>query len=142
MKLIDCILCDDIRQEAGGKQSLMGVYDEILRIQMPEKSKKDSKEVAIRLCVYLRVAFDLNEEIGKFNQLELIVSHGESNLVLGKGPVKQPEDDDTLRRVTLSAVIPKFPINEKGKIEIKINFFDRNGEKSESISSESIIELV
>lgn len=30
MKIIDCIVCEDIRREIGGKHSLMGVYDRYL----------------------------------------------------------------------------------------------------------------
>jgi len=35
MKLVDFIVCDDIRQEVGGKVTLVGVYEDRLMINVP-----------------------------------------------------------------------------------------------------------
>ena len=35
MKIVDFIVCDDIRREIGGKNTIIGVYDE-LNIRIPE----------------------------------------------------------------------------------------------------------
>jgi len=52
MKLIDFIICDDIRQEVGGKVTLVGVYEDRLMINVPSPD-------AVRWPVQLRLGFFL-----------------------------------------------------------------------------------
>ncbi len=50
MKLIDFIICDDIRQEVGGKVTLVGVYEDRIMINTPSPD-------AVRWPVPLRLGF-------------------------------------------------------------------------------------
>jgi len=50
MKLIDFIVCDDIRQEVGGKVTLVGVYEDRIMINAPSPD-------AVRWPVQLRLGF-------------------------------------------------------------------------------------
>jgi hypothetical protein len=52
MKLLDFIVCDDIRQEMGNKPSLMGVYDNIILPPSPEGDLK--WPVALRLGFFIK----------------------------------------------------------------------------------------
>jgi len=50
MKLIDFIVCDDIRQEIGGKVTLVGVYEDRININAPAPD-------AVRWPVKLKLGF-------------------------------------------------------------------------------------
>ena len=50
MKLIDFIVCDDIRQEIGGKVTLVGVYEDRIMINAPSPD-------AVRWPVQLKLGF-------------------------------------------------------------------------------------
>jgi len=50
MKLIDFIICDDIRQEVGGKVTLVGVYEDRIMINAPSPE-------AVRWPVKLKLGF-------------------------------------------------------------------------------------
>ncbi|MBM4310933.1 MAG: hypothetical protein FJ119_08310 [Deltaproteobacteria bacterium] len=50
MKLIDFIICDDIRQEIGGKVTLVGVYEDRIMINAPSPD-------AVRWPVQLKLGF-------------------------------------------------------------------------------------
>jgi len=50
MKLVDFIVCDDIRQEVGGKVTLVGVYEDRLMINAPDPD-------AVRWPVKLKLGF-------------------------------------------------------------------------------------
>ena len=50
MKLIDFIVCDDIRQEVGGKVTLVGVYEDRIMINAPSPE-------AVRWPVQLKLGF-------------------------------------------------------------------------------------
>jgi hypothetical protein len=50
MKLIDFIVCDDIRQEIGGKVTLVGVYEDRIMINAPSPD-------AVRWPVHLKLGF-------------------------------------------------------------------------------------
>lgn len=58
MKLLDLIVCDDIRQEVGGKQSLIGVYSDLIINFMPGQM---IWPLNFRLGIFIRLKLDENE---------------------------------------------------------------------------------
>ena len=60
MKLLDIIACDDIRSELGGKLSLMGVFGDSIKLQIP---KGAPRPVALPLSLYLRILVEENDSI-------------------------------------------------------------------------------
>jgi hypothetical protein len=64
MKILDYVVCEDIRVEQGGKLSLMGVFPD----KMVVRGTKDSPLVwpmNIRLACYLKVQIDTNKSISR-----------------------------------------------------------------------------
>lgn len=60
MKLLDCVVCDDIRHEIGGKVSLMGIFGDSIKLQIP---KGTPRPVSLPLALYLRILVEGQETI-------------------------------------------------------------------------------
>ncbi|MBN2497939.1 MAG: hypothetical protein JXR96_25320 [Deltaproteobacteria bacterium] len=60
MKLLDFIVCDDIRHELGGKLSLMGIFGDTIRLQVPRGSPRP---IAFPMAVYLRVLLEEQDSV-------------------------------------------------------------------------------
>jgi hypothetical protein len=51
MKLLDFLVCDDIRHEQGDKLSFMGVFGDSIRVNVPVGAPKP---ISLRLSIFLR----------------------------------------------------------------------------------------
>ena len=60
MKLLDYIVCDDVRNELGGKFSLMGVFGDSINVQVPHGV---TGAIAIPITVYLRVLLEERDSV-------------------------------------------------------------------------------
>lgn len=60
MKLIDFIVCDDIRRELGDKLSFMGVFGDSIKLQIP---KGAPRPVSFRIAMYLRILIEDGDSI-------------------------------------------------------------------------------
>lgn len=61
MKILDFVICDDVRMEVGNKNSIMGAYNDLIVLQA--KSKSDLKfPLAFRLGFYLRIDLEGHKE--------------------------------------------------------------------------------
>ena len=120
MKLLDFIICDDIRQEANNKLSLMGIYNEKIVFQHSKKTPP-KWPLHLKLGCYLRVQFDANEPRPnkgfinyKLNGAELISAPIE--IELEQNPIW-----------VFFLIAENFAIAEPGKLEISSEF-QKSGE--------------
>ena len=65
MKLLDFIICDDIRNELGNKHSLMGIYDDSIEFQVTPDNQNTWPKL-LRIGIYAKVKTEDNEEVFKF----------------------------------------------------------------------------
>ena len=85
MKIIDFIVCDDIRQEVGGKVTLVGVYEDRIMLNAPAP---DSVRwpVQLKLGFFIRL---LNDETGPdIDAFDLQVRCNEKIICRLSGPMK------------------------------------------------------
>ena len=85
MRLIDFLICDDVRQEVGNKFTLVGIYDSDIRIQV-RTADAIRFPLPVNLAVFLRaqlepgeLGFDFfemrEEQIGRHRFLEMLLNH-------------------------------------------------------------------
>jgi hypothetical protein len=55
MKLLDFVVCDDIRHERGDKLSFMGVFADTIKVQVP---KGAPRPIPFRVAVFFRILID------------------------------------------------------------------------------------
>jgi hypothetical protein len=123
MRIIDCILCEDIRKEADGKHSLMGVFNDKIRLRIMNQPNTDNEKVIFRLAIFLRAEFTKEDKI--ISQAELIIKYASDSVSLGKGNVTI-HDDREYSVMILTVYFPQFIYKNDGDIELQLNFFDTN----------------
>ena len=101
------MLCDDIRQELGGKTSIMGLYDHHIVVpQLPYTLPK--------ICFYTR--FSSIDGAFKFN-LSITSPTGEQRDVVCDSDIEMP---DGANGGTFNVVVSPFDINNDGIYEVII----------------------
>lgn len=115
MKLLDLIVCDDIRQEIGGKQSLIGVYSDLVINYPPEK--KIQLPLNLKIGIFLRFKIDVEDSIPESFEINCI--QNEKIIMTFNGNLKFPKD---INYFNLAVVNNAFPIPNTGEIIFKISF--------------------
>ena len=117
MRILRSLYCDDIRQEVGGKVSLMGIYTGMMYLpEMPA--------LLPRICVYSSLSVPIDDAIDHI-EFELMVD-GEIVLTIpGQLPVQSTAPADllappTLRTVTIAAMLCPFPVDAPCLLESRV----------------------
>jgi hypothetical protein len=101
------LLCDDIRQETGGKTSLMGLYDHhIVAPQVPA--------VLPKVCFYTR--FSRMDGQFKFS-FSIVAPAGERKDIIRDSDVQIPEG---IKEGTFNVVASPFDVSAEGVYEVII----------------------
>ena len=108
-KKIKTILCDDVRQEVGGKMSLMGIYSKDIVV---------NKVPAILPVINLVLMFEGIKE--PFEQLLVTVVTPKSDPIKFSYPV--PPDMEKGENINLVLGLSPFKLNYAGKAKFEIRF--------------------
>ena len=114
MKLIDFIVCDDIRQELFGKTTIVGVYSD-LQIAPPTENVKWS--IPLRLGFFMR--FKAEDGIKSLNSFEINFFQDEAKFHSFKGTINIPSNSSYFNLVAINNA---FPIPKIGNISFQIIF--------------------
>jgi len=136
MKLLDFIICDDIRNEIGNKHSLMGVYDDSIEFHVtPDKQNTWPK--LLRIGIYAKVKTEDNEEVfnfkirKKYNQKETVLL--DRNLNLPK--------NITSKKINIAFVHSAFKFENPGNFTIFLDFYNQKKELIATLSPEFVINV-
>ena len=139
MKLIDFIVCDDVRQEIGNKFTLIGVYDRDIRIQTKDPSAL-TWPLPTNLALFFRVQLEPSDS--GLDTFELSVTHDEKELAKIQGGVASINRD---KAITINARMPGFPLPGPGLLKFQLKFsdhgktiFDIDAPKSVQVSVEKV----
>ena len=134
MKLIDFIICDDIRTEISNKVSLIGVYNDALNFVVPEKAVNTWPK-GLRLGVFVRLDFEDIEEQNKIGKLVLESSvNGEVNFHVEQVADSNEQGNPPLKRMVISAVFNQISIPKIGYMELTVSIFDKKNELMDKFS--------
>ena len=136
MKLLDFIICDDIRNEIGNKHSLMGVYDDSIEFHVtPDKQNTWPK--LLRIGIYAKVKTEDNEEVfnfkirKKYNQTETVLLDRNLNLPKNK----------TSKKINIAFVHSAFKFENPGNFTIFLDFYNQKKELIATLSPEFVINV-
>jgi hypothetical protein len=130
------IFCDDIRQEIGGKISLIGIYYGIMYIHgpFPATLPKFGFHITIFEPAELASKRDFPIQVGIFlpgddeheSSLSLSVSHDpkQAKTVLDDFPSPPTGEGPLLARIPLSQIVSPFIIREPGLIRVRAKYKD------------------
>lgn len=114
MKLIDFILCDDVRNEVTGKNTIVGVYGDIV---IPIKKEDLKGPVNIRLAFYIRL-LKTKDEV-KPDSFFFEVFFNGKNYKKIEGPLQIP---DEVKFINLNFNADPFSIPGEGVFTFKLTF--------------------
>ncbi|MCP4714554.1 MAG: hypothetical protein GY868_05500 [Deltaproteobacteria bacterium] len=128
MKIIDFIVCDDIRQEVGGKVTLVGVYADRLMVQAPEE-QDTTWPLRLKLGFFMRL-YNEDQAI-EADSFELeVLYNGDTVLQKIKGRMAVSPDK---RLINIYFVNNRFSIPGEGDLDLRL-VFRKEGRKVLEIS--------
>lgn len=121
MKISNVIFCDDVRQEVANKFTLVGCYNDKLRITPKGEIKWPFK---IRLGMYFRLLREANDiQVHKF---KIEVLDAEESVLSVAGEVQDEVEQD--RPMVFAFVVP-FSFKRPGPLRAKIVVQDKKGKE-------------
>ena len=131
MKILDYILCEDIREEVGRKLTLVGTFhDQIVFHQTKDHQVK--WPVTLRLAIYLKVMF---EETDQFDSLNVFFIEEKSGVELFKLAPSLPPDLKKNAPVLLNFVLQNIQISAPTELTLRIEGI-KNGNITATITPE------
>lgn len=125
MRIDSFIICEDIRNEIGGKQSLMGVFGDSIILEVPPVAK-DQWPKALRLGIFVQLGLEENDQ--SINNLafkiERITVDVPEKIVEGMIPVWKNKG---LGRLSIAFVQNPFLITGVGSVTLKLTCFKDDG---------------
>lgn len=124
MKITNCIICEDIRQELGNKHSLMGIYDDSIIFRTPPDQLNNWPK-SKQLSFFIRISLDKEEDLSAFNHMTI-----ESNL---NGDIEEIlkikiNYAPNIKKMNIAASIGNFIFKNKGILSFNLRFYDKNNE--------------
>lgn len=133
MKIINFLICDDIRFEIGNKHSLIGVYDgKIIFNVLPDKQGQWPKNNKIGIFA----KFQLESE--KPYSFSLKVFYNKKEKEIGKG-LLNIDHSKSNNKITLALLHNNFEFSELGEIEFQFEFFDKGNNQIKSLIPNSTL---
>ncbi|GEM_PF-1022116 len=147
MKIINFIICDDIRSEIGNKKSLMGIYTKTLSFSVNADEKDNwPKELSLGMMLEFSISQKIKRAAHKF---KVFYSINSVEKVLGEGEFNFPRDDQEQEddfKITLFSK-SKYHFESCGNLKHCVKIFDISGKviaraipDSEFVIRENIIE--
>ena len=123
MKLVDFIICDDIRNELGNKHSLIGVYGESIQFKVPPVEKGKWPKV-LKIAFFIRIKLEKDDDITKLNKFKLNVIFNEKIKTLAEGVLTI---DLNSKGILLAIVFNQFVFENSGLMSVSIELMDSAG---------------
>lgn len=136
MKVIDFIICDDIRIEQLSKISLMGIYNDRIAITVADKSSVKWPFV-MSLGLYVR----LDSSPGKLpKELDFNVDFIMNDKTLGAITGSIGSFSESFAAIPIK--IPQFPLTGEGALKFNLTIKKKSGEDLYSFTKEIQITIV
>jgi hypothetical protein len=136
MKLLNFIICDDIRNELGNKRSLMGIYDDSIEFQVTPDNQNTWPK-SLRVGIYAKVKTEDNEKVFKF---KIRMKYNEKETVLVDSVLTQPKIKP-FSKIVISLVNGAFKFENPGKITFFLDFYNQKKELIDTLSPEFVISV-
>jgi len=118
MKILDFVLCDDIRREEGKKSSLMGVYGDGITLTLPPGAMPtQGRQIGLRLGIFVRVA--LEDEDSLPDRFNIQILNGTDEVAKFEGQIGIKERP---RILTFPLMANPLPIPGQCQLTFKATF--------------------
>lgn len=124
MKLIDFIICDDIRTEVGNKHSLVGVYSDAINFNVSSKESGKWPKV-MKIGFFIRIKVE-NDEKAKINKFKLNINYNEKNKTMAEGVINLEAEKNT-QGILLAIIFNQFIFESLGLMSVSLELTDKDG---------------
>ena len=130
MKIINFMICDDIRMEMGNKHSIIGLYDDSINFSVPiiEKGKWPK---TIKLGIFIKAIFDNDLEKKQIEKFRLEVSLNDKAKTIAEGNFDAQKQLEATG-INLVFVFNQFVFESSGLMSLKIVFIDHHNNEIDS----------
>ncbi len=123
MKIVTCIICEDIRQELGNKHSLMGVYDDAIIFQItPDKIANWPKSKPLSFFIRLSTKPEDNLADLTFLTIESNLDGSDISEIVRLAVDYQPKTT----KMNFAISIGSFIFKNKGNLSFSLKFYDKD----------------
>ena len=132
MRIVSFIVCDDIRREIGGKNTLVGVYDDLNISVQPGKTL--NWPLHIKLGFFARISNEkrsLDADKYEFTILQ------DGQQIASLSEAVKLQQNAQVDNVNLAIVVNSLGILKPGKLDFVIRFF-KQGELLEEMKPDSL----
>jgi hypothetical protein len=122
---LDCFLiCDDIRNEVGGKQTLVGVYGEGINFNVPA-NQAGKWPKAMRLGIYIRLSFDSDaeKETATRMKMEYTINGKTTSIIDAPNPPRFPTN---FKGMNIAVVMNQCIITGPGELQLKLFVYGKD----------------
>lgn len=117
MRVLDFIICDDVRVEVNNKHTLVGVFGDSILFPVP-KTSEDVWPKRIKLSFFVRLAVDESDTLPDEVSFSYILNEEEKEVARGKmtPPV-------SIKVILLVFSFDNIVIQNKGNLSFKLTFY-------------------
>ena len=140
MKIIDFIVCDDIRNEVNNKVSLIGIYNDAINFIVPANS---SWPKILQLGLFIRLDFENDNEYKNIGKLEILSKINEEVIFqISQNLTNNEQDIIPRKRMIISVVLNQVNINKPGDMELSLKVYNINNEITDTFYYPENIKIV
>jgi hypothetical protein len=121
MRIEAFLLCDDIRHELGGKQTIVGVFGDTLQFDVPVAALEQWPK-AVKLGIYVRLALEQTDKPIKNLTFTLDALYGTSVEKLGSGTLPLWQNTNT-QKVNIAFIQNPLLLHGEGTLTIQITCY-------------------
>ncbi len=137
MRFIDFIIAEDIRFETGNKYSVMGIYSEVIGLNLQDNAQWP---IAYRFGIYIRLEIEDSDHVIP-NRFSLKVDHNGNNIAVMDGDIHvKTAEPISMRTISLPLVLYPFPLPGPGIIRFNCEIYN-NEELLNSETHELLITI-
>lgn len=138
MKIENFIICDDIRFELHGKQSLIGIYDESIQFII-NPTNKNRWPRALKISLHTSIKFETKDKRRNIESFAIKTDYNGSvkELIHEKFP---PEKDFFEKKLNISLINDRFIFEGPGEIKFLIEFYGKK-KLIETLSPDYILKV-
>ena len=142
MKIINFVICDDIRFEKDNKISLMGLYDDVISFNV-DSSTKGKWPKPFSFAILLKIQIEEKDIEAGMESVGVTLEINGDNQKIAKIEVR-PEHLKERKQIALMPKINNFPVNSEGNLTVKVSLFGKDEKEIDSLESPTtkIIESV
>jgi len=139
MRLVNFLVCDDIRNEIGNNHSVMGIYDDSINFAVPIANKGVWPK-GNRLGIYIKAKFDSTEEKVRIKKFEVDSILNSNSKKIAEGNIDMGVKTET-SGFNLAIVFSQFIFEAAGILRLRIRLLDDSGNEVQVYNSPEDIKI-